>query len=206
MPPSSPIPDAESLLAVLAERMRPAVEFDAAFVGIYSGGAWIADRLAKMIPGEHPVGYIDVSFYRDDFARSGLKSGTKRRAAVRRRGSDDRPGRRRPLHRTQRARGGQRTFRLWAPGRILSPCWPTAAAANCRSRPRTAAPGSRWRAACRSRWQRTASTSVRHRKRHGGLTSCATHSSMTTASSRTCSRSRACPRRSGRSSTRPRRS
>ena len=78
MPPSSQIPDAEATLAALAERMRPAVAFDAAFVGIFSGGAWIADRLAKMIPGEHPVGYIDVSFYRDDFARSGLKSGAKR--------------------------------------------------------------------------------------------------------------------------------
>jgi pyrimidine operon attenuation protein/uracil phosphoribosyltransferase len=78
MPPASQIPDAENLLDVLADRMRPAVAFDAAFVGIYSGGAWIADRLAKMIPGEHPVGYIDVSFYRDDFARSGLKSGAKR--------------------------------------------------------------------------------------------------------------------------------
>ena len=72
------IPDAESALAALAERMRAAVAFDAAFVGIYSGGAWIADRLAAMIPGDHPVGYIDVSFYRDDFARSGLKAGAKR--------------------------------------------------------------------------------------------------------------------------------
>ncbi len=72
------IPDAEELLAALAERMRPAIAFDAAFVGIYSGGAWVADRLAKMIPGEHPVGYIDVSFYRDDYARTGLKAGTKR--------------------------------------------------------------------------------------------------------------------------------
>jgi len=78
MSQASQIPDAESALAALADRMRPAVAFDAAFVGIYSGGAWIADRLAKMIPGEHPVGYIDVSFYRDDFARSGLKSGAKR--------------------------------------------------------------------------------------------------------------------------------
>ena len=72
------IPDAEATLAALAERMRAAVAFDAAFVGIYSGGAWIADRLATMIPGEHPVGYIDVSFYRDDYARSGLKGGAKR--------------------------------------------------------------------------------------------------------------------------------
>ncbi len=72
------IPDAESALAALAERMRAAVAFDAAFVGIYSGGAWVADRLAAMIPGDHPVGYIDVSFYRDDFARAGLKAGAKR--------------------------------------------------------------------------------------------------------------------------------
>jgi len=80
MPRPSQIPDAEATLVALAERMRPAVAFDAAFVGIYSGGAWIADRLARMIPGEHPVGHIDVSFYRDDFARSGLKSGAKRSA------------------------------------------------------------------------------------------------------------------------------
>jgi pyrimidine operon attenuation protein / uracil phosphoribosyltransferase len=75
---STPIPDAEELLAELAQRMRPAIAFDAAFVGIYSGGAWIADRLARMIPGAHPVGYIDVAFYRDDYARSGLKAGAKR--------------------------------------------------------------------------------------------------------------------------------
>jgi len=80
MPQPSQIPDAEATLVALAERMRPAVAVDAAFVGIYSGGAWIADRLAQMIPGEHPVGHIDVSFYRDDFARSGLKSGAKRSA------------------------------------------------------------------------------------------------------------------------------
>ena len=77
-PPLPQIPDAEHVLAALADRMRAAVAFDAAFVGIYSGGAWIADRLAQMIPGEHPVGHIDVSFYRDDYARTGLKAGAKR--------------------------------------------------------------------------------------------------------------------------------
>ena len=40
------LPDAEATLAALAERMRGAVAFDAAFVGIYSGGAWLAERLA----------------------------------------------------------------------------------------------------------------------------------------------------------------
>ena len=48
------------------------------FVGIYSGGAWIADRLAQAIPGGHPVGYIDVSFYRDDFNRTGLKPAVRK--------------------------------------------------------------------------------------------------------------------------------
>ena len=72
------LPDAELMLAALADRMRGAVAFDACFVGIHSGGAWIADRLAQMIPGQHPVGYIDVSFYRDDFSRKGLKPEVKR--------------------------------------------------------------------------------------------------------------------------------
>jgi pyrimidine operon attenuation protein/uracil phosphoribosyltransferase len=67
------LPDAERLLSALAEKMRGAIAFDARLVGIYSGGAWLAERLARMIPGEHPVGYIDVSFYRDDYAERGLK-------------------------------------------------------------------------------------------------------------------------------------
>ncbi len=72
------LPDAEQTLNLLADRMRGAVAFDALFVGIHSGGAWLADRLAKLIPGDHPVGYIDVSFYRDDFRRTGLKPEVKR--------------------------------------------------------------------------------------------------------------------------------
>jgi pyrimidine operon attenuation protein / uracil phosphoribosyltransferase len=72
------LPDAEQTLNTLAERMRGAVAFDARFVGIHSGGAWLADRLAQMIPGDHPVGYIDVSFYRDDYHRTGLKPEVKR--------------------------------------------------------------------------------------------------------------------------------
>src|ERR1043166_6821964 len=72
------IPDAEAALHALVERMRGAVAFDAAFVGIYSGGAWIAERLAALIPGNHSLGFIDVSYYRDDYARSGLKGGARR--------------------------------------------------------------------------------------------------------------------------------
>jgi pyrimidine operon attenuation protein / uracil phosphoribosyltransferase len=68
------LPDAEATLAVLAERMRSAVAIDAKLIGIYSGGAWLADRLAELLLGEHPVGYIDVSFYRDDYATKGLRA------------------------------------------------------------------------------------------------------------------------------------
>ena len=71
------LPDAERTLEALADRMRGAAAFDAKFVGIYSGGAWIAERLAKLIDGDHPVGFIDVSFYRDDFSRTGLKPEVK---------------------------------------------------------------------------------------------------------------------------------
>jgi pyrimidine operon attenuation protein/uracil phosphoribosyltransferase len=77
---SAELPDAEAALAALIGRMQPAVAHDAAFVGIYSGGAWIAERLAARIPGKHPLGFIDVSYYRDDYALSGLKANAKRTA------------------------------------------------------------------------------------------------------------------------------
>jgi len=72
------LPDAEATLTVLADRMRGGVAPDAAFVGIYSGGAWIAERLAKMLGQEHRVGFLDVSFYRDDYERAGLKANARR--------------------------------------------------------------------------------------------------------------------------------
>jgi pyrimidine operon attenuation protein/uracil phosphoribosyltransferase len=72
------LPDAEAVFARLVERMSPAVAHDAAFVGIYSGGAWLAERLATAVPGEHAVGFIDAAFHRDDYKRSGLKANTRR--------------------------------------------------------------------------------------------------------------------------------
>jgi pyrimidine operon attenuation protein / uracil phosphoribosyltransferase len=71
---SAILPDAEATLAVLADKMRGAIAHDACLIGIYSGGAWLAERLAGMLDGEHPVGYIDVSFYRDDYAQKGLRA------------------------------------------------------------------------------------------------------------------------------------
>jgi len=72
------LPDAEAALAKLVQRMEGVVAPNAAFVGIYSGGAWIAERLSQRLPDAHPVGFIDVSYYRDDYALSGLKPNTRR--------------------------------------------------------------------------------------------------------------------------------
>jgi pyrimidine operon attenuation protein/uracil phosphoribosyltransferase len=71
---SSGLPDAEITLGRLADKMRGAIAYDAKLIGIYSGGAWLAERLAVMLGAEHPVGYIDVSFYRDDYAQKGLRA------------------------------------------------------------------------------------------------------------------------------------
>jgi len=72
------LPDAELLLAELARQMQGAIAFDARLVGIHSGGAWLAERLSAMLPGDHPFGTMDVSFYRDDYNMVGLKPKVRR--------------------------------------------------------------------------------------------------------------------------------
>lgn len=66
--------DAEALYQQLERELKSALTGTQrlAIVGIYSGGAWLAERLAKALDVS-ALGYIDVSFYRDDFASRGLK-------------------------------------------------------------------------------------------------------------------------------------
>ena len=71
------LPDAEALFADLKAQMESSIAFDAKLVGVFSGGAWLVDRLKAELDGEHEVGYIDVSFYRDDLSTSGLKSNVR---------------------------------------------------------------------------------------------------------------------------------
>jgi pyrimidine operon attenuation protein/uracil phosphoribosyltransferase len=66
------LPDAEILLDQLAEQIRTCLTPDSALVGIYSGGAWLAERLQQKLGGKLPFGTLDISFYRDDFSRIGL--------------------------------------------------------------------------------------------------------------------------------------
>ena len=69
---NKPLPDAEELLARLAERMRASVTPETALIGIHTGGVWLAQRLHKALALRQPLGTIDVSFYRDDYGSRGL--------------------------------------------------------------------------------------------------------------------------------------
>lgn len=71
--------DAEALYRVLLEQVRSGLAgvTDAAIVGIHSGGAWLAERLARDLGLQARLGFIDVSFYRDDYARKGLHPDVK---------------------------------------------------------------------------------------------------------------------------------
>lgn len=42
------------------------------FIGIRTGGVWVAQELLKTLGREEPLGTLDVSFYRDDFSQNGL--------------------------------------------------------------------------------------------------------------------------------------
>ena len=71
------LPDAEKLLLDLAERMRPHVTPDTALVGLHTGGVWLAERLHGLLGLAQPPGSLDVSFYRDDYAKRGLNRDTR---------------------------------------------------------------------------------------------------------------------------------
>ena len=70
--------DAEALCRQLAEQIRPHVTPATALVGIYTGGLWLAERLHKALGIAQPLGAIDVSFYRDDYASKGLHASPKK--------------------------------------------------------------------------------------------------------------------------------
>lgn len=71
--------DAEALYRTLLEQVRAGLAGvpDAAIVGIHSGGAWLAQRLAADLDLQDRLGSIDVSFYRDDYAKKGLHPDVK---------------------------------------------------------------------------------------------------------------------------------
>ncbi len=71
------LPDAEALCAELVKKLRPAVTPATAMVGIHTGGAWLAERLHRELGLALPLGRLDISFYRDDYRKSGLHRSVK---------------------------------------------------------------------------------------------------------------------------------
>lgn len=70
--------DAEAVYRSLAARLREeVVGRDIRLVGVHTGGVWLAQRLKADLAVPHEVGILDISFYRDDFSRSGLNPTVK---------------------------------------------------------------------------------------------------------------------------------
>ncbi|WPC04878.1 bifunctional pyr operon transcriptional regulator/uracil phosphoribosyltransferase PyrR [Pseudomonas benzenivorans] len=59
---------AGALLEYLNQRQIAAPRF----IGIRTGGVWVAQALLDTLGSREPLGILDVSFYRDDFTQSGL--------------------------------------------------------------------------------------------------------------------------------------
>ena len=70
--------DAEALYADLLGGVRTLLRdlgSDAALVGIWSGGAWLAERLQRDLALEGEPGVISSTLHRDDFGSRGLAGG-----------------------------------------------------------------------------------------------------------------------------------
>jgi pyrimidine operon attenuation protein/uracil phosphoribosyltransferase len=73
------LPDPEKLYAKLRDTIALACtdRSGIGLIGIYSGGAWIAERLHKDLGFTLPCGFLDSALYRDDFPARGLKDAPK---------------------------------------------------------------------------------------------------------------------------------
>ena len=67
--------DAEALYAGLLTGVRGLLKADGVLVGIWSGGAWLAERLQRDCGLAGEPGVISSALHRDDFSRRGLAAG-----------------------------------------------------------------------------------------------------------------------------------
>ena len=68
--------DAEALYTGLLAGVRSLLVPDAVLVGVWSGGAWLAERLQRDLGLATPHGVISSTLHRDDFSSRGLGSTT----------------------------------------------------------------------------------------------------------------------------------
>jgi pyrimidine operon attenuation protein/uracil phosphoribosyltransferase len=71
----SSIPNAEDLYQTLLNQLKEQKKISSDFqlAGLASGGAWVAERLAKDLSFS-AYGVINVSFHRDDYSEKGIKA------------------------------------------------------------------------------------------------------------------------------------
>ena len=67
--------DAEALYARLRAGVSGLLKPGGALVGIWSGGAWLAERLHRDLSLEGAPGVISSALHRDDFSQRGLSAG-----------------------------------------------------------------------------------------------------------------------------------
>ena len=75
---TAPLPDPDRLLETLAGQMRATTSPEAGIVGIYTGGAWVAERLHRALGVRTPLGLLAVTLHRDDYGRIGLHRESRR--------------------------------------------------------------------------------------------------------------------------------
>jgi pyrimidine operon attenuation protein/uracil phosphoribosyltransferase len=69
------LPSVESLIEKLTQALTPyfsSPESQPVIVGIETGGIWIAERIRQRLAPDAELGRLNISFYRDDFTRTGL--------------------------------------------------------------------------------------------------------------------------------------
>ena len=72
------LPDAEALCARLVGELKAHIKPSTAMIGLYTGGAWLAERLHPQLGLGTPLGLMDIAFYRDDYHKQGLHHDPKR--------------------------------------------------------------------------------------------------------------------------------
>ncbi|MFK7815674.1 MAG: bifunctional pyr operon transcriptional regulator/uracil phosphoribosyltransferase PyrR [Gammaproteobacteria bacterium] len=50
---------------------------DPVFIGIQTGGVWVAKQLQSLLDNKQKLGVLDITFYRDDFSRAGIQPTVK---------------------------------------------------------------------------------------------------------------------------------
>ncbi len=68
--------DAEALYGELLAGVRSLLQRESVLVGIWSGGAWLAERLHADLGRAGTAGVISSTLHRDDFGSRGMAAGT----------------------------------------------------------------------------------------------------------------------------------